>query len=322
VAQVSARTRVFATVAVAAVAVAGATVSVTWLQSRGGSTQAAVHPRQGVPPLFFDFGLRNDAEVRDLSRGATLLGRGKRAQALALFERHHSVQAQLGEAFAKWPDLDAVTSIAARNQRNAVAQLHLGLALSWAGRNADAVKTLQRVATQFPDTPSAVDAGTLLYSRRFVPGLPLLIVPVDLPEASTLAEQVAIARRAAADGGEKAKLAYGAILWRLNRVVSARRELAAAAKLAPNDPVALTAAGVSRFAKPDPTPAFAALGPLTGRFPHAAVVRFHLGLLLIWTRRLAKARAQLRLAIREAPDSVYARQAGRLLSALPRGGTK
>jgi Flp pilus assembly protein TadD len=319
---VSARTRVFATVAVAAVAVAGATVAVTWLQARGETTQAAVHPRSGVPPLFFDFGLRNDPEVRDLSRGATLLGRGRRAQALALFARHRSVQAQIGEAFAKWPDLDTVESIAGRNPRNAVAQLHLGLALSWAGRNGDAVKTLQRVATQFPDTPSAVDAGTLLYAKRFVPGLPLLVLPVDLPEADTLAEQVASARRASATGGEQAKLAYGAILWRLNRVVSARRELAAAARLAPNDPVALTAAAVSKFSKPNPTPAFAALGPLTGRFPRAAVVRFHLGLLLLWTRQLSKARTQLRLTIRDAPDSTYAQQAGKLLEALSSNGTK
>jgi tetratricopeptide (TPR) repeat protein len=275
-----------------------------------------------LPPLFFDFGVRDDGEARDLARGASLLRAGKRAQAAALFARHRSVQAQIGEAFARWPDLDTVESIAARNPRSAVAQLHLGLALSWAGRNADAVKTLQRVASRFPDTASAVDAGTLLYSKRFVPGLPLLVLPVPLPEAPTLAQQVALARSRAARGGAEAKLAYGAILWRLERSVSARRELAAAARLAPDDPVALTAAAVSRFSKPNATPAFAALGPLTGRFPRAAVVRFHLGLLLIWTRHLGKARTQLRLAIRDSPDSMYARQAEKLLVALTGSGTK
>jgi tetratricopeptide (TPR) repeat protein len=318
----SPRTRVFATVALAAVAVAGATVTVTWLQARGETTHAALRPRSGVPPLFFDFGVRDDAEARDLARAAELLRSGKRAQASTLFSRHRSVQAQIGAAFARWPDLDAVESIAARYPRSPVAQLHLGLALSWAGRNADAVQTLQRVASKFPDSPSAVDAGTLLYSKRFVPGLPLLVLPVALPEAKTLAQQVALARDAAAHGGAEAKLAYGAILWRLDRRVSAERELTAAARLAPDDPTALTAAAVARFAKPNATPAFAALGPLTGRFPHAAVVRFHLGLLLIWTRQVDKARAQLRLAIRDAPDSIYASQAEKLLQALTGSGTK
>ena len=52
--------------------------------------------------------------------------------------------------------------------------------------------------------------------------------------------------------------------------------------------------------------AFSRLGPLTGVFPRAAVVRFHLGLLLLWTAQPAKASKQLRLAAAEAPSSPYA----------------
>jgi tetratricopeptide (TPR) repeat protein len=320
------RARVNAVVAAAAVLVVGAVVGVTWLQTRDSeTTQPGVvsKPRAGIPLLLFDFGLRNDAEVRDLARGAQLLKQGKRAPAEALFARHHSLQAQIGEAFARWPDLDRVKEIAAAHPDSPVAQLHLGIALLWAGRNADAVRALQDVDTRFPDAPSAVDAEDVLYAGRDVPGLPFIVVPARLPTAPTLARQVAIAARAAVEpDAAQAKLVYGVMLWRLHRRVSARRQLEAAARLSRNDPAILTAAAVSHFTKRNPVAAFGRLGPLTGRFPEAAVVRLHLGLLLVWTRQVEKGAAQLRLAIKQQPRSVYAEQAKKLLSALVTNGTK
>ncbi|HEY3542799.1 MAG TPA: tetratricopeptide repeat protein [Gaiellaceae bacterium] len=316
----SARARVFAVVGAAAVLVAGATAGVAWLQARGETTTAALHPRAGVPPLLFDFGLRNDAESKALANGAKLLRDGKRARAAAIFGRYHSLQAQLGAAFAKWPDLDDVESLAAHNPASPVAQLHLGLALVWAGRNTDGVKTLRQVQSRFPDSQSAVDAESVLYARDF-PGLPYLIIPVSPPSASTLARQVQLAARAAKRGGAQAQLVYGVMLWRLDHRVSARRWLEAAARREPN-PYTLTAAAVSAFTKRNPTAAFARLGPLTGRFPQAAVVRFHLGLLLLWTRQVQKGTEQLRLVVKSDPDSLYAKEATRLLSALVPNGTK
>ena len=316
----SPRARVFAAVGVAAVAVAGATVGIAWFQARGPSANA-VHPRSGVPPLFFDFGVRSDTEARALARGAQLLKAGKRTQAAAVFGRYHSLQAQIGQTFAKWPDLAAVESLAAHHESSPVMRLHLGLALLWAGRSNDALTTLQEVGTQFPDSQSAVDAEDVLYARD-IPGLPYIIVPATIPTASTLAQQVELAARAASGADAQAKLAYGLILWRLDRRVSAGREFAAAARLAPNDPDVLTALGVSRFTKADPTPAFASLGPLTGRFPKAAVVRFHLGLLLLWTRQVKKGTTQLRMVARSQPDSLYGKEAQKLLSALVPNGTK
>jgi tetratricopeptide (TPR) repeat protein len=316
------RARVNAAVAAAALLAVGAVVGVTLLQTRGSQTTqpgAVSKPRAGIPLLLFDYGVRDDAETRDLARGAALLKHGKRAEAEAVFSRYHSVQAQIGEAFARWPDLDAVKEIAAHYPDSAVAQLHLGLALLWAGRNADAVKQLEEVDSRFPDSPSSVDAEDVLFAGRYVPGLPYIVVPVTLPNASTLAQQLARARRLrGADG----KLAYGVMLWRLDRRVSARREFDAAARLAPNDPAILTAAAVSRFTKRNPTAAFARLGPLSGRFPKAAVVRLHLGLLLIWTKQVEKGARQLRLAADEQPGSVYADEAKKLLSALVANGTK
>lgn len=319
------RTRVYAVVAAAAVVVVGAVVGGTLLQTRGSRTASSAgvaKPRPGIPWLLFDFGVRNDAEARDLARGAQLLRSGKRARAEALFARHHSLQARIGEAFAHWPDLDTVKELAATHPDSPVAQLHLGLALLWAGRNADAVKTLQRVDSSFPDSPSAVDAEDLLYAGRYAPGLPYIAVPAKLPRAPTLQAQLALAGRRARRPDAQAKLAYGVMLWRLDRRVSARRELEAAARLAPRDPAILTAAAVSAFTKRNPTAAFGRLGPLTGRFPDAAVVRLHLGLLLIWTRQVEKGARQLRLAVDDAPRSAYAEQAKKLLFALVPNGTK
>lgn len=316
----SPRTRVFAAVGAAAAVVAGATVGIAWLQARGPATNA-VHPLAGIPPLRFDFGLRDDAEARALARGAQLLQKGRRAPAAAIFDRYRSLQAQIGQTFAKWPDLAAVESLAARHEDSAVMRLHLGLALLWSGRDGDALTTLREVGTRYPDSPSAVDAEDFLYGRD-IPGLPYIIVPATIPAAPTLARQVALAARAAARPAAQAKLAYGLMLWRLDRRVSARREFAAAARLAPTDPAVLTALGVSKFTKANPTAAFASLGPLTGRFPNAPVVRFHLGLLLLWTRQVGKGTKQLQLVAASQPDSLYGKEAGKLLSALVPNGTK
>jgi hypothetical protein len=321
------RARVLAVVAaVAAVAVA-AIVSVTWLQTRGETTTApgaVSKPRSGTPPLLFDFGVRNDAEVQALSRGAQLLRNGKKAQAAAIFARYHSLQAQLGTAFAAWPSgsLDAVKQLVAAHPQSPVAQLHLALALYWSGRSADAVKAFRQVDSRFPDSPSAVDAEDILYANRFVPGLPYLILPVALPSAPTLSAQLDRAKLLARRRSAQGKVAYGVMLWRLDRRISARRQFDAAAQLAAGDPAVLTADAVSHFTKRNPTAAFSRLGPLTGRFPRSAVVRFHLGLLLIWEKQVQKGVAQLRLAAADAPGSLYANQAEKLISALVPNGTK
>src|SRR5689334_3485850 len=101
------RTRVLAIVGAAAVLVVAGTVTVTWLQTRGEATHSAAavvsKPRAGRPPLTFDFGVRDDAQVRALARAATLYRAGKVEAAGAIFDRYHSVDAQLGSAFSRWP---------------------------------------------------------------------------------------------------------------------------------------------------------------------------------------------------------------------------
>src|SRR5439155_880635 len=84
---------------------------------------------------------------------------------------------------------------------------------------------------------------------------------------------------------------------RTGRSGSAEKRFEAAAATAPDDPQALVAAAVGRFTKARPADAFGRLGPLAKRFPHAATVRFHLGLMLLWLDQVEPARAQLRLAV-------------------------
>ena len=116
------------------------------------------------------------------------------------------------------------------------------------------------------------------------------------------------------------RLHYGLALQRLGRPVSARRVYEDAAKRYPGDVEALVAAAVGRFAKERPEAAFSRLGPLSRRFPDAATVRFHLGLLLLWSSQVEEAERQLRLAARAEPGSRLAEQARRYLEELKKMG--
>src|SRR3954453_1928109 len=320
------RARVVAIVAAAALLAVAGTVTITWLQTRGETTTApgsVAKPRPGRPPLVFDFGVRNDAETRALAGAATLLNSGRAKDAKSIFSRYHSVDAQIGTAIAKWPDgsLDSLKRLVAAHPRSAAAQLHLGLALFWSGRTADSAKRLRVVDTSFPDSPEAVTAENVLYGQM-APNLPLIVTGLALPGAPTAAAQLRILERAASSGRVAAKLRYGSALWFLKRRVSAERQFAAAAKLAPDDPRTQTLAAVARFTKRQPVAAFSRLGPLTGRFPRPFVVPFHPRVLLIWTREVARGKKQLAYAVRYEPHSPWAKAARELLSALPKDGTK
>ena len=98
-------------------------------------------------------------------------------------------------------------------------------------------------------------------------------------------------------------------------------QFAAAARLAPDDPDARVAEAVGRFDKANPARAFGKLGPLTRVFPQAQTVRFHLGLLLLWSAQVKEARKQLQRAQRQAPHSLLGKQATQYLAALGRIGT-
>ena len=323
----SPRARVVALTAAAALAAAALAVGAAVLPDSPRGTVAApppAKPRAGAPPLALDLGLRDDAEARELRRAAGLFDRGRRAQAAAIFERLDSLEAQVGGAFARWPDrsVERLGQLSGLYPRSAFVQVNLGLALFWANERgaADAWRAAEDAE---PDTPYSVMAGDLLH-RETARGLPVFTPSFATPPRIARLEgqaQLDALRSAADAGGAHEQILYGVALQRLGRSVSAERAYAAAARVAPDDPEAQVAAAVGRFDKANPSLAFSRLGPLTRRFPQAATVRFHLGVLLLWTGRLQEARRQLRLAESVQPRSVAAREARRYLDSLAKIGT-
>jgi tetratricopeptide (TPR) repeat protein len=315
-------------IVVAAAAAVVVTAAVVIAVATGGKTSSATtpQPRKGAPLLLLDTGLRSDPASRALRRAAVLYSKGRRAEAGRVFATQHSLNAELGAAFAAWPDgaLARVSELARTHPQSALARLHLGLALIWMGRNTEGVAALRAAERIEPDSPSAVRAGDLLHPR-VAPGLPNFVPSFGVPAAVaklSAAQQLSVLARAASRPDVRAKLLYGVALQRVEHPVSAERQFAAAAALAPANPEAQVAAAVGRFDKDNPSAAFSRLGPLTKRFPRASTVRFHLGLLLLWLNDLPDARKQLRLARAEAPGTPLAREANRFLVRLSAIGTK
>ena len=148
-----------------------------------------------------------------------------------------------------------------------------------------------------PDSPSAVHAADLRHPAT-PPGLPPFVP--SFVRAKTPAQR---------------HLLQGAAFQQVLRPVSAAREFAAAARAAPDDPEALTAAAVGLYDKDRPAAAFSQLGPLARRFPHAQTVRFHLGLLLIYFGDVPRARRELTLVRAEGPRTRLGERAATLLRA-------
>jgi tetratricopeptide (TPR) repeat protein len=309
-------------VAVAAVAVVAAAV----LSADGdsaGARPSTTEPelREGRPPLSLALGFRTDPEARDLTRGASLYARGETERAAALFSRHDSLEAKVGAAFAAWPDgsLERLEQLAKLYPEVAVVQLHLGLARLWANEG-DPTEPWRAVLEAEPDTPYAVVAGNLLHPN-LPRGLPAFIPSFNAPASITRlppARQLEALRRAAERGGVRERLLYGVGLQRVGRPVSALRVFDEAARSAPDDVEARVADAVGRFDKDAPEQAFRRLGPLSARYPNEPSVRFHLGVLLLWTGRIEGAERQFRLAVRARPGSPLAREADRYLETIRR----
>jgi len=206
---------------------------------------------------------------------------------------------QVREALRAWPagTVRRLRILAARYSGSALVRLELGLALAFSGQQSDATRAWRDAEQVQPDSPSAVRAQDLRYPST-APGLPPFVP--SFSRAATRAE---------------VHLLRGAGYEQALRPVSAEREFRAAARLAPDDPQALTAAAVGLYDKDRPALAFSKLGPLARRFPRAQTVRFHLGLLLIYFGDLARARRELAQAHAEGPRTLLGRRAETLLKA-------
>lgn len=195
-------------------------------------------------------------------------------------------------------------TLADAHPASAFVRLNLGLALFWQRDDAGAVAAWKQAKRADPDTPSAVRAGDLLHPSS----------PAGLPKFQpSFAGPQTRAQRLIVRG---VRLQYS------GRPVSAEREFAAAAELAPGDPDAQVAAAVGLYDKDRPALAFSRLGPLVRRFPRSQVVRYHLGLLSIWFGSFAQARKEFRRVVDEDRKSNYGREAKLLLNRLENVRTK
>jgi len=318
-----ARTRVGVLVVLAAIAAAGATVLLTALTSDPEPGKAVICPNG--PGLRLDIGVRTDPEAVALRRAQTRLARGDSDAAREIFDRFDSVEAQVGAAVAAWPGdtLADLRALAVQYPRSGTVDLHLGSALYCDGRSEEARAQWRSARRLAPDSPIGVRAADLLHPQ-YAPGIPVFVpgfrYPPRLASLSAPRQLAELAARASRPDVH-AKLLYGFALQRLDRQRSAERQYAAAARLAPDEADAQVAAAVGRFDKDRPSAAFSHLGPLTRRFPHAATVRLHLGLLLLWLGRIDEGRAQFQLARRLAPDSSIGKEAVKFLSQLSRIGS-
>jgi tetratricopeptide (TPR) repeat protein len=320
---VSARRRVtlfVAAIAAAAVAVVGAAVLSSDGDSAGAPSETTTPElRPGRPPLSFALGFRADAEARDLMRAAALYARGSTGDAAPLFAKYDSLEARVGAAFAAWPEgtLDRLEQLAKLYPEVAVVQLHLGLARLWANEG-DPVAAWRAAGDAEPDTPYAIVAGNLLHPDlprglpAFIPSFTSSAAIANLPAARQLE-----ALRVAADrGGVREQLLYGVGLQRVGRPVSAARVFDRAAREFPEAVEAQVAGAVGQFDKDAPEKAFGRLGPLSRTYPDEPSVRFHLGVLLLWTGRIKGAERQLELASKAQPGSPLAREAARYLETI------
>ncbi len=319
----SPRSRVVAVTAASAALAAAAVIGVVLLQT-GPTPEAARGPqtRPGAPPLTLDLGVRTDPEAKALRCAAAEYADGKHVGAARTFARFDSLEARVGAAFARWPGetVDRLNQLAGLHPNRAVVQLNLGVALFWSGLGG-AEDAWRAAAADEPDSQYAIAAANLLHPE-YAPGIPVFVATAPLPDRFgelSPPEQLRTLERDA-KRSVAGKLLYGSALQRLGRPVSARRVFAAAARQAPHDVEARVADAVGRFDKARPADAFSRLGPLTRTFPDKATVRFHLGVLLLWSGETREAKRQLERATRVEPASPLAREATRYLDELRKAG--
>ena len=188
--------------------------------------------------------------------------------------------------------------LADRYPRDPVVQYNEAAALLCGGYFTEAAVDLRRAKKAGRDTQYEVQADNLLHPQFFQGGYPPFVYL-----------------------GHDPLLVQGQIAQRNYHQRTAQLLWARAARLHPNDPNAQVAAAVGRFDMDDLSASFSRLGPLVKRFPKSQTVRFHLGLLLVWTGQSKQAITELRLAHGLGPRTALGEQAAKLLAGVGKSGT-
>jgi tetratricopeptide (TPR) repeat protein len=305
--------------------VAAAVVAGVALIGRGDGS-----PGEKPPVLELSVLLGGDSEAQALRAAERSYDSGRtddaRAQFATLLRDHpESLEAAVGAAVSAWPDgtLERLRELETSHPDSALVHLHLGLALYAEGQQDEAAAEWRKAVEVEPDSQSAVRAGDVLHPDM-APGLPSFFTTLEPRPGLTgksPQEQLDELEAAARGGGADEWILYGTALQRVGKPISARAAFDRALELAPDRLDAKVAAAVGRFDKDDPSAAFSRLGPLARDNPDSALVRFHLGVLLLWIRDVQDARAQLEKAAATMPVSLYSREAKSLLSRLEGIGT-
>jgi hypothetical protein len=207
----------------------------------------------------------------------------------------------LRAAFAEGPKRAALTleSLAQERPADAVLQFNTAAALVCAGYPAEATRAFHLAKKAGRNTYYEVQSDLLLHPQFFgKAGYP----PFEYT-------------------GHDPLLVQGQIQQRAYHQHSAERLWARDANLHPQSDEAQVAAAVGRFDMDNLSASFSRLGPLVRRFPRSQTVRFHLGLLLVWTGQGSQAVKELRLARSLGPRTRLGQDASRLLGGLVTGGT-
>ena len=330
---VAPRTRVLVTVAAVSVAAAGAAVGGALVQGpdAGGEVHGLTETRPAGPPEppALELAVLAPGAQADRLRAAERAyetGEAERALeafAAALEEEPASVEAAVGAAVAEDPltASERLRALVREHPGSGVARLNLGLALLSEGNVEGARREWREAERRDPDSPAALRTEDLL-NPRLPPGRPSFQAPAPVDERLVAAVArgedgpLQEARRRARAGDAAGFMRLGLAYQALGQRLSARRAFDEAARVDPADLAARTAAALARFDKDDPSASFSRLGPLAAANPNAAVVRFHLGLALLWLRDVEGARRQLGLAREAGGSGFYGREAARVLASL------
>jgi tetratricopeptide (TPR) repeat protein len=193
----------------------------------------------------------------------------------------------------------ALEQLENRHPTDAAVQINFGRALICAGFLADASQALEAAKHRGRDTPYEIDADQLLHPTFFQNGYPIFQPSI----------------------GTDPLLVQGAVLQRQGHQHSAERLYAKAARLHPDDPEAQAAAAVGRFDEDNPSASFSRLGPLTKRFPRSQVVRYYLGLLLVWIGERNQAVVEFQKTVDLGPHTQLGRQVQALLRQISESGS-
>ena len=275
-------------------------------RSSAGTTEPqAARPRGACRRVLLDVGVRTDAEApAAAARGRPPLARAARPSAGRCFARGRSLQAQAARAIAglaataRWSG--------SKRLRRAHPRERGGRSSTSAWRASGAATRRARSRPGRPHarairTPRSRCGPPTCSIRRFAAG------PSDLRPELPWRRRRELARCPATAGGARAPRARPrrAREAPLRRRAPAhrppglgRREFAAAAQLAPRTPTPRSPTPSAASTRISPARAFSRLGPLARRFPKAATVRFHLGLMLLWLGDVEGAKSQLARATR------------------------